>query len=421
MLGQKRLPKIYWWLLLMLLCIATITLVNLVPHHILGPEPPVEPERGPLFTRAQDPLAERVVFEHPAEGVALFPVELEATRRTSLLERGERRACMLVAHWSWRSETNTELRYNLRHAQLDCGRLGQIAMLRGYDGQLRPSRSYRADGVAMELIAPLRLRNGGSCVVRPETRSGECTGDRRYRGVKLTIAARSLPVYGIERTPALPVGTPRPPIERPIHMVAEPQAREGRIPRNVRLALRQGCELWVRPATGGRMNCRISLRCGGEWLYGAEDTGFAQCTRDESGFPAAARDTERLRDDGDPLMTLDFTERRISITETRWSVEFRLMPSPRCLQSEGIDGVVYDDILAGGSLTWSGEEGYWIPPSRGPGVFMRVERDCESGRVWLESRDRRQLFELEFGWGFGTVGGVRRLEGNASPWLGFVR
>ena len=112
MLGQKRLPKIYWWLLLMLLCIATITLVNLVPHHILGPEPTVEPERGPLFTRAQDPLAERVVFEHPAEGVALFPVELEATRRTSLLERGERRACMLVAHWSWRSEANTELRYN---------------------------------------------------------------------------------------------------------------------------------------------------------------------------------------------------------------------------------------------------------------------------------------------------------------------
>jgi len=414
------LPTTYWWLLLSLLIIATIALVKLVPHQILGPETPAEPERDPLFTRAQDPLSERVAPDHPAEGVALFPVELEATRRTSVLARGERRACMLVAYWSWHTEANSELRYNLRHAQLECGRLGHIAMLRGDGGQLRPSRSYRADGVAMELTAPLRLRNGGSCVVRPETRSGECTGDRRYRGVKLTIAARSLPVYGIETTPALPVGTPRPPIERPIHMVAELQAREGRIPRNVRRAVRRGCELWVRPATGGRMNCRISLRCGGEWLYGAEDTGFAQCTRDESGFPAAARDTERSRDDGDPLMTLDFAERRISITETRWSAEFRLTPSPRCLQSEGIDGAV-SDPFGGGSFTWSGEEGFLIPPSQGPGVFMRVERDCESGRVWLESRDRRQLYELEFGWGFGTVGGVRRLDGNASPWLGFVR
>lgn len=63
------------------------------------------------------------------------------------------------------------------------------------------------------------------------------------------------------------------------------------------------CELDVDPVPPrGRLNCRVTIRCGGRTLYGGEGLGYVHC-RYVGSVPDAVEDRMTAERDGDPALT----------------------------------------------------------------------------------------------------------------------
>lgn len=106
-----------------------------------------------------------------------------------------------------------------------------------------------------------------------------------------------------------------------------------------------GCELVARPKpAAGHLNCRIRLRCGENFLYGAGNSGFNECAF-EDGLVVAANDEGLTRDDTDPIMLLRRDEGYVKLEDStprgRWHLRFALEQDPRC----ALDGVWQGELI----------------------------------------------------------------------------
>jgi hypothetical protein len=99
---------------------------------------------------------------------------------------------------------------------------------------------------------------------------------------------------------------------------AEVIAREGRVTRvtgAAPVAAGARCAFLLRPVWEYPESCRVALRCGNTWLYGADEAGYLTCEV-RSAHPVAALDENPTSDGGDPRLSWrgrravvgDFTE-----------------------------------------------------------------------------------------------------------------
>ncbi len=85
------------------------------------------------------------------------------------------------------------------------------------------------------------------------------------------------------------------------------------------------CVFAVRPVWEFPENCRVALRCGSTWIYGARESGYLTCEV-QGGRPLAALDENTTNNGGDPrvrwrgrrVVVSDFTE------AGEWSMELAL-------------------------------------------------------------------------------------------------
>lgn len=78
----------------------------------------------------------------------------------------------------------------------------------------------------------------------------------------------------------------------------------------------QGCAIKILPMWGDRgHNCRVSLRCGEQVLYGRGDSGYNACEFKDGTF-ARVRDEGATAADGDPMFSLDAVESVATVRET---------------------------------------------------------------------------------------------------------
>lgn len=89
--------------------------------------------------------------------------------------------------------------------------------------------------------------------------------------------------------------------------LADPQHRAGVVTEAAGAAVSEGdlCDLTITPHQGRVFNCRIQLRCGTELLYGLPGAGYNRCQR-VGGQLRGAQDNQGTREDGDPILQLDF-------------------------------------------------------------------------------------------------------------------
>jgi hypothetical protein len=76
------------------------------------------------------------------------------------------------------------------------------------------------------------------------------------------------------------------------------------------------CSVSVKPARlRPGINCKVSVQCGAETIYGEGESGYARCeVRD--GSIASAVDTESSASDSDPVLALDLPARRLIVSDT---------------------------------------------------------------------------------------------------------
>jgi len=75
------------------------------------------------------------------------------------------------------------------------------------------------------------------------------------------------------------------------------------------------CSVIVKPARlRSDVNCKVSVKCGDETVYGDGLAGYARCeVRD--GSLVSASDKETTESDNDPALSLDIAERRITVRD----------------------------------------------------------------------------------------------------------
>jgi hypothetical protein len=75
------------------------------------------------------------------------------------------------------------------------------------------------------------------------------------------------------------------------------------------------CSVTVKPARlRPDVNCKVSVKCGGETIYGEGHAGFARCeVRD--GLLVSAADKDTTDADNDPALELDLAARRVSVRD----------------------------------------------------------------------------------------------------------
>lgn len=85
------------------------------------------------------------------------------------------------------------------------------------------------------------------------------------------------------------------------------------------------CSFAVRPVWEFPENCRVALRCGTTWLYGAREAGYLTCEV-QGGRPVAALDENTTDHGGDPR--LSWRGRRVVVSDFteagEWSVDLAL-------------------------------------------------------------------------------------------------
>lgn len=91
------------------------------------------------------------------------------------------------------------------------------------------------------------------------------------------------------------------------------------------VAAGERCTLTVRPVWEFPENCRVALRCGTTWVYGAREAGYLTCEV-QGGRPVAALDENATNDGGDPR--LNWRGRRVVVSDFteagEWSVDLAL-------------------------------------------------------------------------------------------------
>jgi hypothetical protein len=91
------------------------------------------------------------------------------------------------------------------------------------------------------------------------------------------------------------------------------------------VAAGERCVMLVRPVWEFPENCRVALRCGTTWLYGAREAGYLTCEV-QGGRPVAALDENATNDGGDPR--LNWRGRRVVVSDFteagEWSVDLAL-------------------------------------------------------------------------------------------------
>lgn len=105
----------------------------------------------------------------------------------------------------------------------------------------------------------------------------------------------------------------------PLVRFEEPLTMQGRlenVPSGSRLMIDDPCAVAIEPADAPRLNCRVTVRCGGTLLYGASPHGLAICEVDE-GVPIAAFDVMDRKTDGDPWLYYEGREGLLVIDDER--------------------------------------------------------------------------------------------------------
>lgn len=91
------------------------------------------------------------------------------------------------------------------------------------------------------------------------------------------------------------------------------------------VAAGERCVMLVRPVWEFPENCRVALRCGTTWLYGAREAGYLTCEV-QGGRPVAALDENATSEGGDPR--LNWRGRRVVVSDFteagEWSVDLAL-------------------------------------------------------------------------------------------------
>ncbi len=207
---------------------------------------------------------------------------------------------------------------------------------------------------------------------------------------------------------------------RTLRARARPGALSGPVPESVRSAV---CDLVVRPNTfDSTFNCRFTLRCGGEIIYGAGTTGYSTCAV-SGGYPASADDDGPTSENNDPIISFRWAERRLLVADVnesgaRWEVTFELEEPVECRAGQRYQTTMVD---AGGleltgalvprndvvELTWS-REGAEVGTERGimahtclGGSFVIGQTTVEAGSLTAGR------YEGVYGPGFLTFGGRR--------------
>jgi hypothetical protein len=91
------------------------------------------------------------------------------------------------------------------------------------------------------------------------------------------------------------------------------------------VAVGERCVVTARPVWEFPENCRMAVRCGTTWLYGAREAGYLTCEL-EGGRPVAALDENTSDHGGDPRVT--WRGRRVTVSDFTeagaWSVDIAL-------------------------------------------------------------------------------------------------
>jgi len=86
------------------------------------------------------------------------------------------------------------------------------------------------------------------------------------------------------------------------------------------------CDVLVASTDIDMLDCRVTVTCNAELVYGGEGQGYLPC-RVVDGEPTTGEDLSGTEDDGDPMLDLDLPRRRIVITNDQpsiWRMELRV-------------------------------------------------------------------------------------------------
>jgi uncharacterized membrane protein len=87
------------------------------------------------------------------------------------------------------------------------------------------------------------------------------------------------------------------------------------------------CSVSVQRTTHAAYNCRVTIRCGDELMYGLADSGYNECRGGARTDFVGAEDRYPTRADGDPRMMLDLMSGRAIVADD--NPDLRLLISLR--------------------------------------------------------------------------------------------
>jgi len=191
------------------------------------------------------------------------------------------------------------------------GRLREGPTLAGGHEYMLSYRAAARDATQVE-VSTLQHRvtvtRGGDAPMRAVVFVRDVSAPRE--GPALLVGARArMPV---QRAPAFAA---------PLEFAMRVRAARGSAP--ARAGAR--CEVIARPVWEYPENCRLAIRCGGAWVYGAGEAGYLTCAL-RDGRPVGALDTRTTPEGGDPRVT--WRDGRIEVSDFTEAGEWRLDLAP---------------------------------------------------------------------------------------------
>lgn len=191
------------------------------------------------------------------------------------------------------------------------GRLREGPTLHGGHEYMLSYRAAARDATQIE-VSTLQHRvavtRGGDAPMRAAVFVRDVSAPRE--GPALLVGARArMPV---QRAPAFAA---------PVELAMRVRAARGAAP--ARAGAR--CEVIARPVWEYPENCRLAIRCGGAWVYGAREAGYLTCAL-RDGRPVGALDERTTPEGGDPRVT--WRDGRIVVSDFTEAGEWRLDLGP---------------------------------------------------------------------------------------------
>jgi uncharacterized membrane protein len=123
-----------------------------------------------------------------------------------------------------------------------------------------------------------------------------------------------------------------------IELVGERTSYEGIVTHAHGTVARVGesCAVSVQRTSHAAYNCRVTIRCGEELIYGLADSGYNECRGGSEADFVGAEDRYPTRADGDPRMMLDLTNGRAIVADD--NPDLRLLISLRRENGSAIHG-----------------------------------------------------------------------------------